>query len=174
AGGYRRALDACTGSSVWRWGVDRRAVIAAIFTLPSDAPTRRRTIHRLGADLCAGASGNRSGYCSDHAELSQRGTTRAALDQCVFGRDGWVCGWRDSRITACTFWKHALRSGIDRAGYCTHGDRPLLTTDRHYCQGIHAETGGRWELPAYYRQWCVGWLDAEIGKRARRASGEGY
>src|SRR5207302_3743437 len=131
-GVYRRALDACAGSIVWCRGVDRWVVIAAIFALPPDAPTRRRTIHRLGADLCAGDSSNRSGYCGDHAELSRLRTTRAALVQCVSGRAGWVCRLRDGRLTACTSWEHAGRSGTDRAGYCTHGDCQLLTTDRHY------------------------------------------
>src|SRR5215469_18504509 len=111
AGLYRCALDARAGGIVWSGHVDWRADIAALFPLSPDAPTRGRTVYRLGAGLRAGGRDHRSGYRSDDGELSRWGTPRARLDQSLSRRAGRLYPWRDRRLTARTAREPICRSG---------------------------------------------------------------
>src|SRR5215472_1154576 len=160
AGLYRCALDARAGSIVWCGNVDWRADIAAIFPLSPVAPTRGRTVYRLGAGLRAGDSDNCSGYRSDEGELSRWGTPRARLDQSLPRRDGRLYHWRDRRIIASTAREHiccSVKPG-NATGYRTHGNRQLHSTDHHHYQGLDGETGGRWQLHAHHSQRFLGRL----------------
>src|SRR5215472_6812117 len=85
---------------VWGGNVDWRADFSAIFPLSPVAPTRGRTVYRLGAGLRAGDRDHCSGYHCDDGAISRWGTSRARLDQSLPRRDGRLYHWRDRRITA--------------------------------------------------------------------------